>query len=104
MVCEDMWTPDVTECLEESGAEILVVLNGSPYEIDKPDERLNLAVARITESGLPMVYVNQVGGQDELVFDGGRRLRASPPGPGLARGGHRQPLATGRRGLDLRRR
>jgi NAD+ synthase len=70
MVCEDMWTPDVTECLEESGAEILVVLNGSPYESDKPDERLNLAVARITESGLPMVYVNQVGGQDELVFDG----------------------------------
>jgi len=70
MVCEDMWTPDVTECLEESGAEILVVLNGSPYEIDKPDERLNLAVARITESGLPLIYVNQIGGQDELVFDG----------------------------------
>jgi NAD+ synthase len=70
MICEDMWTPDVTECLEESGAEILVVLNGSPFDRDKPDERLNLAVARITESGLPLVYVNQVGGQDELVFDG----------------------------------
>jgi NAD+ synthase len=71
MVCEDMWTPDVTECLQESGAEILVVLNGSPYEQVKADERLSLAVARVTESGLPLIYVNQVGGQDELVFDGG---------------------------------
>ena len=70
MVCEDMWAPDVAECLEESGAEILVVPNGSPYESDKLDERLSLAVARVTESGLPLIYVNQVGGQDELVFDG----------------------------------
>ncbi len=44
--------------------------NGSPFELDKPDDRLNLAVARVTESGLPLIYVNQVGGQDELVFDG----------------------------------
>lgn len=71
MVCEDMWTSDVTETLQESGAEMLIVLNGSPYETDKADERLNLAVARVTESGLPLIYVNQVGGQDELVFDGG---------------------------------
>ena len=71
MICEDMWTPDVTECLEESGAEILVVPNGSPFELDKLDRRLNLAVARVRESGLPLLYVNQVGGQDELVFDGG---------------------------------
>ena len=71
MVCEDMWESDVTECLEESGADILVVINGSPFEIDKPDQRLNLAVARVTESGLPLIYVNLVGGQDELVFDGG---------------------------------
>ncbi len=70
MICEDMWTDEVTECLEESGAEILVVINGSPFEIDKVDQRLNLAVARVTESHLPIVYVNQVGGQDELVFDG----------------------------------
>ncbi len=70
MVCEDMWTADITECLEESGAEILVVPNGSPYESDKLDERLSLAVARVAESGLPLIYVNQVGGQDELVFDG----------------------------------
>lgn len=70
MICEDMWEADVTECLEESGAEILVVINGSPYEVDKTDQRLNLAVARVTESGLPLLYVNLVGGQDELVFDG----------------------------------
>ncbi len=69
-VCEDVWTPDVAECLVESGAEILVVPNGSPFETDKIDERINLGVARVTETGLPFVYVNQVGGQDELVFDG----------------------------------
>ena len=71
MICEDMWKPDVTECLEESGAEILVVINGSPFELDKSDQRLNLAVARVGESGLPLAYINLVGGQDELVFDGG---------------------------------
>ena len=71
MVCEDMWTAEVAECLEESGAEILVVPNGSPYERDKADLRLQLGVARVTETGLPLIYVNQVGGQDELVFDGG---------------------------------
>ena len=71
MVCEDMWFPDVAECLDESGAEILVVLNGSPFEKDKLDERLNFAVARTSEAKLPLIYVNLVGGQDELVFDGG---------------------------------
>ena len=71
MICEDMWTDEVAECLEESGAEILTVLNGSPYEQDKWDTRLNLAVARATECRMPLIYVNQVGGQDELVFDGG---------------------------------
>jgi NAD+ synthase len=70
MICEDMWQPDVTETLEESGAEILIVINGSPFEIDKSDMRLNLAVARVSEAKLPLIYVNQVGGQDELVFDG----------------------------------
>ncbi|HYM31409.1 MAG TPA: NAD+ synthase, partial [Candidatus Cybelea sp.] len=70
MICEDMWLPDVTECLSETGAEILLVPNGSPFEIDKPDMRLNLALARVNESGLPLIYVNEVGGQDELVFDG----------------------------------
>jgi NAD+ synthase len=71
MTCEDMWQVEVTECLEESGAEMLVVVNGSPYESDKTDIRMQLATQRVTESGLPLVYVNQVGGQDELVFDGG---------------------------------
>jgi NAD+ synthase len=70
MLCEDMWFPDVAETLKESGAQLLVVLNGSPYEKAKEDERLSLAVGRVTETGLPLVYVNQVGGQDELVFDG----------------------------------
>jgi NAD+ synthase len=70
MVCEDMWTEEVAEALQESGAEILIVPNGSPFEHDKPDVRLNLAVARVTETGLPLIYCNQVGGQDELVFDG----------------------------------
>lgn len=70
MVCEDMWYPDVAETLAETGAEILVVPNGSPFEVDKQDVRLNRAVARVTETGLPLVYVNQLGGQDELVFDG----------------------------------
>jgi NAD+ synthase len=69
-ICEDIWTPDVVECLQETGAEILLVPNGSPYELDKPDQRVNLAVARVVETGLPLAYVNQVGGQDELVFDG----------------------------------
>ena len=70
MVCEDMWFPDVAECLQESGAEIIVVLNGSPFESDKPDDRLSPAVARVTETRLPLAYVNLIGGQDELVFDG----------------------------------
>ncbi len=70
MICEDMWKPDVCECLEESGAEILVVINGSPFELDKIEERMQFAVQRVTETGLPLIYVNQVGGQDELVFDG----------------------------------
>ncbi len=70
LVCEDMWGPDVAETLQESGAQILLVMNGSPFELDKDDVRLNHAVARITETGLPLAYVNQVGGQDELAFDG----------------------------------
>ncbi len=69
-ICEDIWLPDVCECLAESGAEILVVPNGSPFETTKGDQRLQHAVARVTETGLPMIYVHQVGGQDELVFDG----------------------------------
>jgi len=69
-VCEDIWGEEIVECLAETGAELLVVPNGSPYWRNKSDVRLNIAVARVTEQGLPMVYVNQIGGQDELVFDG----------------------------------
>ena len=70
MVCEDLWFPEVPECLAESGAEIMVAINGSPFESDKGDARLNRAVALVGETGLPLIYTNQVGGQDELVFDG----------------------------------
>ncbi len=70
MVCEDMWYADVAETLASAGAELLVVLNGSPFEVDKPGARRGHAVARTAETGLPLLYVNQVGGQDELVFDG----------------------------------
>jgi NAD+ synthase len=69
-ICEDIWTGDVVECLAETGAELLLVPNGSPYHRGKTEERFNIAAARVTESGLPLVYLNQVGGQDELVFDG----------------------------------
>jgi NAD+ synthase len=69
-VCEDIWGPEVVECLSETGGEILLVPNGSPYWRDKMEHRLNIAVSRVVESGLPLVYLNMVGGQDELVFDG----------------------------------
>ncbi len=75
-ICEDTWLEEseeyenVVECLAETGAEILVVPNGSPYARGKNDLRLSVSVARVTESGLPLLYLNQIGGQDELVFDG----------------------------------
>ncbi len=69
-ICEDIWTEGVCECLAETGAEILISPNGSPFTLTKRDVRMNQAVARVTETGLPLIYVNQVGGQDELVFDG----------------------------------
>ncbi|MBN8939416.1 MAG: NAD+ synthase [Rhizobiales bacterium] len=69
-ICEDIWSTEVVETLSETGAEFFVVPNGSPYRETVYDERMNTIIARITESGLPMVYVNQIGGQDELVFDG----------------------------------
>ena len=69
-ICEDIWTPEVVECVAETGGEILLVPNGSPFELGKSDVRVQLGVARVVESGLPLVYLNQIGGQDELVFDG----------------------------------
>ncbi|MBO9473410.1 NAD+ synthase [Shimia sp. R10_1] len=70
-VCEDAWFADVPETLEETGAEFLVVPNGSPYYRDKFDRRMSHMVARVIETGLPLVYLNMVGGQDDQVFDGG---------------------------------
>ena len=70
-ICEDAWHPEVAETLAETGAEFLLVPNGSPYYRDKMDVRLNHMVARVVETGLPLIYLNMVGGQDDQVFDGG---------------------------------
>ena len=70
-ICEDSWYPDVAEAMAESGAEVLVVPNGSPFRRGKFDVRMHHMVARVVETGLPLAYVNMVGGQDDQVFDGG---------------------------------
>ena len=69
-ICEDIWDIEVCECLAETGAELLVVPNGSPFNLDKWEVRQQVAIQRVVETELPLVYLNQVGGQDELVFDG----------------------------------
>lgn len=69
-ICEDIWFPHVSAHLRAAGADLLISPNGSPFELGKDARRLNLARARVAETGLPLVYVNRVGGQDELVFDG----------------------------------
>lgn len=70
IVCEDTWTPDAAANLKQRGAEILISINASPYEITKHDVRRKIAKARVKETGLPLIYVNQCGGQDEIIFDG----------------------------------
>ena len=70
-ICEDIWTPDVARHLKERGAEALIVVNASPFEVGKQGVRKRLIRQRIAEVGLPIAYLNMVGGQDELVFDGG---------------------------------
>jgi len=70
-ICEDAWFPDVCETLEETGAEILITPNGSPYYRGKFDKRISLMVSRAVENRLPLAYLNLVGGQDDQVFDGG---------------------------------
>jgi NAD+ synthase len=70
MICEDWWFPSVSETLAETGAELLLSINGSPYESEKPEKRVQLAVARVVETGLAFIFLNQVCGQDELVFEG----------------------------------
>ncbi len=69
-ICEDAWHPDVSETLAETGAEFLLIPNGSPYYRDKMEVRFNHMVARVVETGLPLIYLNMVGGQDDQVFDG----------------------------------
>ncbi|MWD30056.1 NAD+ synthase [Aquicoccus sp. SCR17] len=81
-ICEDSWYEDVAETLQETGAEFLLVPNGSPYARDKLAMRHQIMVSRVIETGLPLIYLNMVGGQDDQVFDGGSF--ALNPGGGLA--------------------
>jgi NAD+ synthase len=70
-ICEDIWQPDVCRHLAELGADLFICVNGSPYEIDKDQLRIDgVAKRRAIDTGIPLVYVNRVGGQDEIVFDG----------------------------------
>lgn len=70
-ICEDGWLPTVSAHLAAEGAELLISVNGSPYEIDKDERRLSqVFAARVAETGLPLIFLNRIGGQDELVFDG----------------------------------
>jgi NAD+ synthase len=70
-ICEDIWQAEVVDCLCETGAELLIVPNGSPYWRGKPDERIQVAALRVAECGLALIYTNQNGGQDDLIFEGG---------------------------------
>jgi NAD+ synthase (glutamine-hydrolysing) len=70
LVCEDIWEPEPAQLARSQGAELLIVINASPYEIHKQREREIVARARVLDVGLPMAYVNMIGGQDELIFDG----------------------------------
>ena len=70
-ICEDVWFSETAQHLARQGAELLIVPNGSPFEVEKSQQRLHLVRDRVAETGLALAYVNQVGGQDELVFDGG---------------------------------
>src|SRR5215469_1785243 len=87
LVCEDMWDPRPAQLARADGAQLLCIINASPYEIHKQREREEIARARVREVGLPLAYVNLVGGQDELVFDGnsfvmdadGRVVMRAPP-------------------------
>ncbi len=69
-ICEDIWKPEASKLAKEAGAEALLVLNASPFHMEKQQVRYAVARQRIEETGLSMVYANMVGGQDELVFDG----------------------------------
>jgi len=100
-ICEDIWTDwgdyeNVVECLAETGAELLVVANGSPYRHGVADQRLNVVVPRIKETGLPLIYANQVGGQDELVFDGASFGLNADCSPAFQLGSYQECVVTAR--------
>ena len=69
-VCEDIWSEEACQAVAKAGAGLLIVPNGSPYWMDKQGQRYSIARSRVAETRLPLAYINQVGGQDELVFDG----------------------------------
>src|SRR5512145_2120725 len=71
LICEDVWEPKPARAVHAAGAQLLVVINGSPYSLKYQRRREDITRARIKDTGLPVVYVNQIGGQDELIFDGG---------------------------------
>ncbi len=69
-ICEDIWDETVLECQAESGAEMFLSINASPFSIDKKDKRYSVVASRVHETKLPLIYLNRIGGQDELIFDG----------------------------------
>jgi len=71
LICEDIWEPKPARAARDAGAQLLVVINGSPYSLQYQRRREDIVRARIKDTGLPVVYVNLLGGQDELIFDGG---------------------------------
>ncbi|MEM6649682.1 MAG: NAD+ synthase [Pseudomonadota bacterium] len=81
MICEDMWYKDPAQSLKDQGAEIFIVPHGSPFRETATKERLRHAEARIAQTGRPLIFVNQVGGQDELVFDGGAFIHCPGESP-----------------------
>ena len=70
-ICEDVWKSAPVAASRAAGAEVILAINGSPYEVDSQSKREQVVRRRVTEAGIPAVYLNMVGGQDELVFDGG---------------------------------
>ncbi|MGH8186086.1 MAG: NAD+ synthase, partial [Steroidobacteraceae bacterium] len=71
LICEDVWEPNPARAAKQAGAQLMVVINGSPYSLRYQTRREAIVRERVEETGLPVVYVNMVGGQDELIFDGG---------------------------------
>ncbi len=70
-ICEDFWFSDVVQNLKNNGANLLISINGSPFDTHKPQKRLDVMRERVAETNLPLLYINQIGGQDETVYDGG---------------------------------